>query len=149
MAVEIIENATPVKTKKDLGQAIKKDSICIEIENEKLVKTVVRIKATGKVAWGVCIGCFAVAIGLYISIPASGGTSAPVATTANLVPMGGATAVLGLGTAVTALEIAIYGGGIAALNKLRKYKIIKKDGKVFLLKKKNVKNNIDTDKQED
>ena len=51
---EYIENndVAIVKTSKQLGQAIKEEKETIEIEGDLAAK-VIRIKATGKVAWGV------------------------------------------------------------------------------------------------
>ena len=50
-----------VKNAKELGQAIKDGMDVIELEAD-LAKKVIKIKATGNVAWGVAAGALAVAI---------------------------------------------------------------------------------------
>ena len=126
-------------TEKELSAAIKskKDEILIEGD---LKEHVIRIKATGKVAWTVCAGSLAAAIAFYIATPA-----ATVAAT----PAGGGAALLG-GTAMTAVAatalgsaavpavlIGVAAGGVGALTTLRnKYKIVEKGEKYLKLKRK-------------
>ena len=130
-----------ITTAKELGQAIKEEKDTIEIEGD-LVRRVIKIKATGKVAWGVCIGALGVAITLVLTQPATTaidistlGTSALVksfvATSSGVV----AVSTLGSVSAVsTAIGIGVAGGGVAALNNLRDYRLEKKGNNKINLK---------------
>lgn len=126
-------------TPKELAEAIKNKEDAIWIEGD-LKNKVIRIKATGPVAWGVCFVALTAAIVFYIAAPA-----ATVAVT----PAGGAamafnsafatiTAGAALGSAATtAVAIGVAAGGVGALNTLRdKYKIVEKDEKHIMLKRK-------------
>lgn len=116
-----------IRSEDDLGRAINGNSDSIEIEGD-LVKKVLKIKATGKVAWAVAIGGIGIAVAVLIS---TGGAGAP----ASGIIGGGAVAVLGLPTAISAVSIAVAAGGVGALNKLRKYKIIEKSNDRVVLKR--------------
>lgn len=136
------------KTAKEIGEAIKREEDSIEICGDLATKTL-RIKATGKVAWGVlCVGSLGTAITACIAapviIPAITTTTTPVgggaaalscfgvAATATTV----ASATLGSAT-VAAITIGVAAGGIGALNSLRdKYKIVEKGDKYLRLKRK-------------
>ena len=120
-----------VFTEKELGEELKNDPDEIIIEGD-LKNKVIKIKATGKVAWAVCAGCFAIAIPLAIVAVGTGGTSA-VVSASFLVP---ATAVLGISTVISVITIGVAGGGLAVLNNLRKYKIKPLDSSKILLSKK-------------
>lgn len=132
-----------ITTAKELGQAIKEEKDTIEIEGD-LVRRVIKIKATGKIAWGVCIGALGVAITLVLTQPATTaidistlGTSALVksfvATSSGVV----AVSTLGSVSAVsTAIGIGVAGGGVAALNKLRDYRLEKKENNKIILYRK-------------
>src|SRR5512133_2681636 len=104
---------------KKLGEALRNDEDSIIIEGS-LAQKVLRIKATGKVAWAVAIGAIAVVIVSILAAPATGGTS----VASNFVTVPVATSILGSATS-TAITIAIVAGGVGALNKIRKYKIDK------------------------
>lgn len=120
---------------RDLGRKIKEGQDYIEVEGD-LANKVIRIKATGKVAWGVCAAGLTVAIGALIVTLTSAGTSAPVTVPTSFVGLGTSAAVLGAGTASSAAMIGAAGGGIATLNKLRKYRIEKiSEDKIILHKK--------------
>jgi len=121
-----------IKTEKELGEALKNGESTIEIEGD-LSKKVIRIKATGKVAWVIAIGAIGLAVAATIAAAPSGGSSlvahfaaAPIA----------AAALGGPAVATSAVMIAVAAGGTAALSKLRKYDITEKDdGRVILTKK--------------
>lgn len=125
------------KTEKELAEAIKnnEDTICIEGD---LKDKVIRIKATGKVAWGVCAVSLAAAIILYsVTVPTMpvkpeiAGAEAITGTVA----VGAAATVLGT-AAVPAVMIGVAAGGIGALNTLRDgYKIMEKSDKYVKLKR--------------
>ena len=125
------ENSVVVKTPKELGQAIKNEQSTIVIEGD-LTQKVIRIKATGKVAWGVAIGAVGIAVYCTLATPAATVASAPVAGAGGAITFTGAAAatataatVLGI-SAPIAIAIAVAAGGVGALTSLRdKYKIEK------------------------
>ena len=120
---------------KDLGKAIKEEKSTIEIEGD-LARKVIKIKATGSVAWGVCIGALGVAIAAIIAVPTTAGTSAPVSSLVATPALAGVVTVLGTGVTVSAITIAVAAGGVGALNKLRDYDMDKiSDTKIILRKK--------------
>ncbi len=123
-----------VNDEKELGKAIKNGESYIEIEGD-LAKKTIKIKATGKVAWGACALGLTIAIGATIATVATGGTSAPATAPAGFVGFGAASAGLGAGAAMSAISIGAAGGGIAVLNKLRKYKLEKISEEKIILHK--------------
>lgn len=83
-----------VRDNKGLGKAVKNNEDTIEIEGD-LSKKVIKIKATGKVAWAVSIGAIGIAVAAALATPATGGTSAVVgvvAAPAAVTVLGGSTA---------------------------------------------------------
>ncbi len=127
------------KTEQELGEALNEDADYIEIEGD-LGKKVIKIKATGNLAWVVCIATFAVAITVIITmVPAKGGISTlqhavTNGVAATILRGGVATSALGVGVATSALSIAIAAGGVGALNKLRKYDMTEEGNKLILTK---------------
>ncbi len=117
-----------ITTEKQLGQALKDEKDEIVIEGD-LTKKVVRIRATGKIAWMVAIAAIAIAVGVLI---ASGGTGAPASGLVGV----GAVSVLGLPAALSAIGIAVAAGGVGVLNSLRKYKEVSRDGDRIVLKRR-------------
>ncbi|MDR2199483.1 MAG: hypothetical protein LBR53_08535 [Deltaproteobacteria bacterium] len=119
-----------VKDEKELGEALKNGADYIIVEGD-LANKVIRIKASGNVAWVIAIGAIAVvAVAMIASIP-TGGTSGVVGVAA-LAP---AVAVLGSGPAMAAVLIAVAGGGVGVLNSLRGYSLEKiSAGRVILRK---------------
>ncbi|WP_332408392.1 hypothetical protein [Vibrio metschnikovii] len=117
-----------ISNEADLGEALKREQDTIEIEGD-LKNKVLKIKATGKVAWAVAIGAIGIAVAVLI---ASGGTGAPVSGIIG----GGAVAVLGLPTAISAISIAVAAGGVGALNSLRSYEIADQSNDRLILKRK-------------
>ena len=125
-----------MKSEKELGQALKDGKPTIEIEGD-LAKKVLKIKATGNVAWGVCIGAIAVAVIAVSATVASGGTATPAAMAAVAAMAPPTVAILGVPVTVSAVLIAVAGGSIDVLNRLRKYEIVKKtDSKIVLKRNK-------------
>jgi len=121
---------------KELGKALKEERDEIEIEGD-LVKKVIKIRVTGKVAWGACFTALGVAVAAAIATTATGGTSAPISGLVAAPALAGTTAILGTGATVSAIAIAVAAGGVGALNKLREYDMEKiSDTKVLLHKKK-------------
>ena len=122
-----------INNEKDLGQALKEGQETIEIEGS-LKDKVIKIKATGKVAWAVAIGAIGIAvIGMLYPVPEP---ATQVGTKGFAVLSGGvAVSILGAGTATCAISIAVAAGGAGVLNKLRTYKIIRNSGDIIVLKK--------------
>lgn len=130
-----------ITTAKELGQAIKENVDIIEIEGD-LVSKVIRIKATGNIAWSVAAGALVVVISTMImnlpTLPLDVATlGASTAFKSFVATAGGAAAATTLGTATsTAVTIGVAGGGIGALNKLRDYRLEKKNDKKVILYRK-------------
>jgi len=119
-----------IKTEKELGEALKNDQDRIEIEGD-LSRKVIKIKATGKVAWAIAAGAIAVAVIAVLATPATGGAS----NAAHLIAVPAAAATLGTSVASSAVVIAVAAGGIGGLNKLRRYSVKKNaDGSITLTK---------------
>ena len=124
-----------VRTEKELGQALKEEKDTIEIEGD-LKEKVIKIKATGKVAWAVALGAIAVAVVATLAIVPTRGASAPA--TCGILPaakaFGGG--IGGFSVACTAVSIAVAAGGVGALKTLREYDLSEKDGVVTLKRSK-------------
>ncbi|MED9968304.1 MAG: hypothetical protein UFJ18_16240 [Blautia sp.] len=120
-----------MRDEKELGKALKEKRDTIEIEGD-LVRKVFKIKITGKVAWGVCIAAITVAVTWMLT----GGVAMPVSNIAALPVLAAPIGVLGTGTTVSAVAIAVAAGGVGALNLLRDYDIEKiSDTKAILHKR--------------
>lgn len=125
------------RTLKELANAMKNEVDEIIIEGD-LKRHVLRIKATGKVAWGVCAASLAVAIAsICVAGPAAIAPPASGMALAAGLTAGGAAAVT-LGTAIgPAIAIGVCAGGVGALNTLRdKYKIVEENDQYITLKRK-------------
>lgn len=122
-----------INNEKDLGKALNEDQDTIEIEGS-LKDKVIKIKATGKVAWVVAIGAIGVAVVAILYPVPEPATQAGAKGIAALTG-GAAVGILGAGTAMSAIAISVASGGVAALNKLRGYKIISNSGDKLVLKK--------------
>ncbi len=114
-----------IRDEKELGEALKKKQDTIEIEGD-LARKVIRIKATGKVAWVIALGGIGLALAVFMS---TGGTGAPVSAAMGLT----AVSTLGIGAATSAVAIAAAAGGVAALNTLRSYRIVEHKGDKLVL----------------
>lgn len=135
-----------VNNEKELGVAVYNKEDTIEIEGD-LAKKTFKIKATGKVAWGICIGAIVVAMTATVMalIPdpaelaevAAAGVSYAVAgvmlgsaaTTAGTIGVAGAMAIGAAGMAIIPVAKEILHG-------LRKYKIAEKSDNRLVLKRK-------------
>lgn len=123
-----------VSTEEELAQKIKAKDSRVEIEGD-LANQVIKIKATGPVAWGAIVGATLVGAGaVYLTL-----TPSPDPGTKGLAPAVGAgafgsvAAVLGVGGATTLFKLAKAAGGVKVLTELRSYKIVSQsDGKVIL-----------------
>jgi len=121
-----------VFTEKELGEAIKLEVDVIVVRGENLVKKVLRIKNAARVAWGLCLGGLGVAVGTILAAPIV--PVGPVIWTTLAGPV--VVTTLGLEATKAAILIAVAGGGVAALNKLRKYQITEQTPERLVLKRK-------------
>lgn len=118
----------------DLGAALNDQQESIEIEGD-LKNHVLRIRATGKVAWAIAIAGIAIAVAAVV-YPVPEPTSQALMKTSGLVSAGGAVAILGGSATVAAISIARAFGGIKGLELLRSYKLVEKtDNKITLQKR--------------
>ena len=117
-----------VEDEEDLGKKVKNEEPTIEVEGD-LAKKVIKIKVTGNVAWLVCAGAIGVALASTLMAPATAGTSEIASVVAGSV----AATTLGVSTTVTAVLIAVGGGGVGVLNKLRDYEMEKLDDEHIVL----------------
>lgn len=131
-----MEGIVMVTSAKELGGALKRGDDSIEIEGD-LQKPVVRIKATGKGVWAVCVVGISVTIAGVAVAVGSGGTGSAPAALISTPAMASAVAILGAPTAIVALSIALAGGGVGVLNHLMKDYDIKRisDEKIILRRK--------------
>lgn len=122
-----------MNTVKELGTAIKRKESRISVEGD-LAKKVLRIHATGPVAWAVCIGALGIAVTATIMsvVP---DPAEPLELAAAGISLGCASTILG-SAAATAVGIGVAAGGIAGLNSLRQYEIVSNNGNKLILKKK-------------
>lgn len=124
-----------VKNEDELGKALKNDVDVIEVEYD-LKNKVLKIKGIGDIAWAICIGAIAVAVTGILVTMATAGTTAPVNALIATPALAGAVGILGAPATSTAVSIAVAGGGVASLNKLRRYKVKKISGdKIQLIRR--------------
>lgn len=123
-----------VKTEKELGEALKSKEDEIEIEGD-LARKVIRIRATGKVAWVLAFGGIGLAVVSVYATIGTGGASAAVTSVSGLVAGGASIGILGGSTTTTAISIAIAAGGVAALTRLRNYKEVSRSNTNLILRR--------------
>ena len=124
-----------VRNEEELGKALKNNVDLIEVEYD-LKRKVVRIRAINDVAWMVCIAAMTVGVASIIATAATAGTTAPVNALVATPALAGAVTVMGVPTTISAVSIAVAGGGVASLNKLRNYKVKSiSDEKIQLIRK--------------
>ena len=63
-------NSSEVRTEEELGEKIKQGATKISIEGD-LVKKIIKIKATGRVAWLIAVGAIGVAVLVVLTLPAA------------------------------------------------------------------------------
>lgn len=124
-----------VKTSAELGAALAKGESTIEIEGD-LARKVIRIKATGKVAWLIAFAAIGLAyIAIRLRFPAVAAT-APAAASAALVSGSSAVAILGPGAVIAAVQLALTAGGMGVLARLRSdYEVSEKNDDGVVLTK--------------
>ena len=121
--------STTVSDEKELAKALADNEDTIYVEGN-LKEKVIRIKATGKVAWAIAIAAIAAAIALIIVSLPTGGAGA--VASAGIAPV--AVGILGAPATMSAIGIAVAAGGVGVLNKLRSYDLIQKNGQCILKK---------------
>ena len=104
-------------TEKELGEALKRGEDTIEVEMD-LGRKVVRMKAVGKHAWAICVAAIGVAGACGVVAITSAGTAAAPSAFVATPAVATVASFLGVPTAISAIGIAIAGGGVGALNKL-------------------------------
>lgn len=124
-----------ITNNKELGKALKNKEESILIEGD-LANKVIRIKATGKLAWGITIAAITTSVAAILLKTTSGGLATPITSAAIFTSAPAAIAVLGPTAAKSAILIAIAGGGVGVLHTLRKYKIVEQGAALLKLKKK-------------
>ncbi|NQE47526.1 MULTISPECIES: hypothetical protein [Herbaspirillum] len=122
---------TTVTNEKDLGKAIKSEEDTIQIEGD-LARKIIRIRATGKVAWAIAFGAIGVAVAATIIALPTGGTSEVAAAAIAPAPI----AILGGATTYSCIAIALAAGGIGSLAKLRTYKEVSRSEGRLVLKRR-------------
>lgn len=124
-----------VTTEKELGEALKRGESTIEVEFD-LQNKVLKIKALEKGAWVVCVAAIGVAVVCGVVTISTAGTATVPSTFVAAPAVVTVSSFLGMPTAISAIGIAIAGGGVGALNKLRGYRVEKvSDEKIILHKK--------------
>lgn len=124
-----------VTTEKELGEALKRGESTIEVEFD-LQNKVLKIKALEKGAWAVCVAAIGVAVVCGVVTISTAGTATVPSAFVAAPAVVTVSSFLGMPTAISAIGIAIAGGGVGALNKLRGYRVEKvSDEKIILHKK--------------
>ena len=132
--MKTVTNAT------ELGKAVENEEQEITIEGD-LANKVVKIKATGKVAWVIAFGAVTLAIVAVLASPSVALGPAGVITEGALITLAtgtaaSAVAIWGLGTTVAAISIGLGGKGAKALRKLKEnYEVIQKGSSKAVLRK--------------
>lgn len=105
----------------ELGRAIESNQNEITVEGD-LAKKIIRIKATGKVAWMIAGGAVVIGIIAVMNMPAAASTG-PTGLIAEGVVLSttaaGAVSILGVSATVTAVSIGVGARDHRALGKLR------------------------------
>lgn len=132
-----------ITNSQELGRAIKDGQEEIIIEGD-LVKKIIRIKATGQVAWVIAFGAVCVAVVAVLAAPAgvaagpfgivAEGAIASIAATS----AASAVAVWGLATTAVAVGVGVGARSANAVKKLKNDYVIqsKTDNRVVLIKSK-------------
>jgi hypothetical protein len=128
-----------IHTKSELNDAMKRGDSTIEIEGD-LANRIIRIKATGAVAWAVAVGAIGIVVYSVVSAPvttvATGGADVPAKGFASGIAGGAAVTVLGFEATAAAISLAISAGGIGILTRLRSdYKIVESRDRLVVLQK--------------
>lgn len=120
-----------------LAAAVKRGESSIEVVGD-LAKKIIKIKATGPVAWAIASATIVIA-GTAAFATLKAGKSPPViavGAVASFIPAAGAVSILGPSTALAAISLVIAAGGIGPLSAIRsQYEIAdQSEGRVLLRK---------------
>ena len=99
-------------------------------------RKVLKIKAVGNYAWAICVAAIGVAVVCGVVTITSAGTAAAPSAFVATPAVATVASFLGVPTAISAIGIAIAGGGVGALNKLRGYRVEKVSNEKVILHKK-------------
>ena len=124
-----------VTTEKELGEALKRGESTIEVEFD-LQNKVLKIKALEKGAWAICVAAIGVAVVCGVVTISTAGTATVPSAFVAAPAVVTVSSFLGVPTAISAIGIAIAGGGVGALNKLRGYRVEKVSNEKVILHKK-------------
>lgn len=116
---------------KELAKALRIDEPVIELRNGLAHKTR-KLLAIGFTLWCVCMSLLAVTVVSLLMMPAAPGPFA----IASLVAGTPAAGIMGTSTATTAIMIALAGGGVGTLHKIRRYHLIDCDENHIILRRK-------------
>ncbi|MCP1213955.1 hypothetical protein [Acetobacter okinawensis] len=124
----------------ELNSAMNSDASTIEIEGN-LAKKIIRLKATGTVAWAIAFGAIGLAVAaLIVATPATvatGGIAAPVEGATVAMFAAPAVAIVGLDAVLMSVGLAITAGGVGILTRLRSdYKIVEQTSNHVVLVKR-------------
>lgn len=129
-----------VTTATDLGKAIRNGESEIAIEGD-LAQKVIRIKATGNVAWAIAIGAVTIGVAAVLASPSivtgpTGivveGTLVTLATTT----CAAAVAIWGVKTTVAAISIGVGGQNVKVLRRLKEnYEIVQNGSSKVIIRK--------------
>ena len=116
-----------VTTENELAKAKQDKEDMIEIVG-KLGDTVVKIKATGSIAWKIALTALGAAVALAMT-----GVGAPAAAVTALAAVG----TIGTGATTGAIALAVAAGGTAILTSLRDdYEIVEQNSNRVVLKRR-------------
>ncbi|MEY8356755.1 hypothetical protein AALB39_25860 [Lachnospiraceae bacterium 54-53] len=122
-----------VRNEEEFGEAVRdgKEKVVLEGDLADKVKKLYKINLA---LWNFCLICLAVTIIALMQVPITGGTSGVV----SLVVGTPVAAIVGTEIAVSAVMIAVAGGGVQVLYKLRRdYRMeTGKDGRVIIYLKR-------------
>lgn len=125
-----------IRNEEDLAEEIKNEKDTIEIEGD-LANKIIKIRATGNVAWAIAVGAIGITAGAaYVTL-----TPSPDPVTKGFVPAtgiaagGAAIAILGVSTTTAAIALVRAAGSISVLNKLRSYKVLDQGTDRIVLKR--------------
>lgn len=117
-----------VQNEQELGNAVKQEESYIELEG-KLASHVKKLMKLNMALWVFSLTALSVAVFALMQMPATTGMSGIVSIVAGT----SAASILGIDTVVAAVSIAVAGGGISVLEKLRKYHLTYgENGKIIL-----------------
>ncbi|MDR1770512.1 MAG: hypothetical protein LBS02_07740 [Hungatella sp.] len=103
---------------KELGNAIRNDENTIEVKGD-LARMIVRMRSMNLVLWCICLSLLALMVTAVLAAPGTLGMSGAAAMLAGT-PVAG---MMGTTTTISSVMIAVAGGGVGALNKIRDYRM--------------------------